>query len=234
MNLKIKLKELVEDDRKISGRVFNLVIMGLIILSVISISIETIPGIEPNLLEFLVWFERFVVFIFTGEYLLRIYTADHKLKYMFSFFGLIDLVAIVPFYFVPGIDLRAVRIFRLLRVFRIFKLTRYSEASLRLLRTFKTIRYELGICLMVSICVLYMSAVGIYYFEHPAQPVEFSSVFESLWWAVTTLTMLGYGDVYPVTTGGRFFTFVVLLLGIGLLAVPAGLIASALTRGFKE
>lgn len=228
--MKELLKEVVEKDNTGAGKIFNLIILGLIILSVFSISIETLPDLNRNVIRVLVFFESFTVAIFSIEYLLRIYVADKKLQYIFSFYGIIDLIAIVPFYLAAGIDLRSIRIFRILRLFRILKLTRFSEASTRLFHTFKIIRWELGIYVIITICILYVSAVGIYYFENPVQPDDFSSVFKSLWWATSTLTLLGYGDVYPVTTGGRIFTFLVLIVGIAMIAVLTGLIASALSH----
>lgn len=228
--MKVRLKEIVEREDSIAGKTFNLFIMGLIILSVISLSVETLPDLGPNTLRALIIFEIVVVIIFTIEYLLRIYVADNKLRYIFSFYGVIDLLAIVPFYVAAGIDLRSIRVFRLLRVFRILKFTRYSDAATRLLNVFKMIKAELIIFLMITICFIYIAAVGIYYFESPAQPEIFTSVFHSLWWAVSTFTLLGYGDVYPVTTGGRIFTYVVLMVSIAMIAIPTGLIASALSK----
>jgi len=228
--MKMRLKEIVEREEIIAGKIFNLFIMGLILLSVISLSIETLPDLDPNFLRALVIFEIVVVIIFSIEYLLRIYVADSKLKYIFSFYGVIDLLAIVPFYLAAGIDLRSIRVFRLLRVFRILKFTRYSDAATRLLNVFKMVKAELIIFLLITICLIYIAAVGIYYFESPAQPEIFISVFHSLWWAVTTFTLLGYGDVYPVTAGGRIFTYLVLMISITMIAIPTGLIASALSK----
>lgn len=168
--------------------------------------------------------------MFTVEYLLRIFVSDKPFKFIFSFFGIIDLLAILPFYLSLGIDLRGARALRFLRLFRILKLTRYSRAVRRVGLAFKLVREELIIFLFATLIVLYLAAVGIYHFEHESQPKEFASVFHSLWWAVATLTTVGYGDVYPVTLGGRLFTFIVLLAGLGVVSVPSGLFASALSK----
>ena len=127
--------------------------------------------------------------------------------------------------------LRAVR---LLRLFRAFKLVRYSAAIDRLNRAFLIAREELILFACATMLILYFAAVGIYYFENEAQPDAFASVFDGLWWAVATLTTVGYGDVFPVTAGGRFFTFIVLISGLGVVAVPTGLIASALSRARED
>jgi voltage-gated potassium channel len=129
-----------------------------------------------------------------------------------------------------GVDLRSIRTFRLLRLFRIFKLARYSAAIRRFHVAIRIAKEEIVLFLGATLILLYLAAVGIYYFESDAQPEKFGSVFHSLWWAVVTLTTVGYGDVYPITVGGRIFTFLILVIGLGVISVPAGLVASALAK----
>lgn len=159
--------------------------------------------------------------------------ADNKLRFIFSFLGIIDLISILPFYFAIGIDLRSIRAIRLFRLFRIFKLVRYNKAIQRFHHALVIAREEIILYLIMTLLLLYFASVGIYYFEHETQPDVFSSVFHSLWWAVATLTTVGYGDVYPITTGGRLFTFFILLIGLGIVSFPAGLVASALSRAHE-
>ena len=147
---------------------------------------------------------------------------------------MIDLLAILPFYISTGLDLRSLRAFRLLRLFRLLKLARYSAAVQRFHRAFLIAREELVLFGAVPLIVLYLSAMGIYYFENPAQPDKIGSVFDSLWWAVCSLTTVGYGDVYPITVGGRMLTFCVLVCGLGIVAIPSGLIASALSKAREQ
>ena len=151
-----------------------------------------------------------------------------------SFYGIIDILAILPFYLTTGVDLRSVRIFRLFRLFRIFKLFKYSSAIERLQKAFSEIKKELTIFLIGTLFFIYVSSIGIYYFEHQVQPDLFKSIFHSMWWAVTTLTTVGYGDMYPVTVGGKLFTTLIVFIGMGMVAVPTGLFASALSKTFKE
>ncbi len=172
--------------------------------------------------------------IFTIEYLLRVVVAENKVRFIFSFFGLVDLAAILPFYISSGLDLRAIRVFRLLRLVRILKLFKYNLAIKRFHRALVITKEELILFGFVAIILLYLSAVGIYYCENAAQPELFKSVFHSMWWALTTLTTVGYGDMYPITVGGRVFTFFVLVIGLGTVAVPTGLIASALAKVREE
>jgi voltage-gated potassium channel len=155
--------------------------------------------------------------------------AENKKRFAFSFFGIIDLLAILPFYLTTGFDLRALRSFRLLRLVRILKLVRYSKAVQRFAIAFATAKEELILFMCSTLIIVYLAAVGIYYFENPVQPEAFSSIFHSLWWAVATLTTVGYGDVYPITAGGKIFTFLVLIAGLGIVSIPAGIVASALS-----
>jgi len=228
------VRGIIEEVRTPSGKLFNYTIQGLIVLSLVSFSIETVPDLPRWATDWLRVIEVFTVVIFTAEYMLRVWTAERPTAYVFSLFGLVDLLAILPFYVTRSIDLRSIRGIRLLRLFRLFKLGRYSAALVRLRDAFLEIREELTVYLGLTALLIYLSAVGIYYFESDAQPEHFRSVFHCLWWAVVTLTTVGYGDVYPVTLGGRIFTFFVVFLGIGVVAVPSGLMASALTKIGKE
>lgn len=224
------LKQVIEESETPPGRVFALIIQGLIVLSLIAFSVETLPRLSPSTRIWLQRFETFTVFVFTVEYLLRALVATPTRSYLLSFFGIVDLLAILPFYIGMGVDLRSIRAFRLLRLFRIFKLARYSAAVRRFHRAIIIAREEVVLFLCATGVLLYLAAVGIYYFESEVQPEQFGSVFHCLWWAVATLTTVGYGDAYPITAGGRVFTFGILLIGLGVISVPAGLVASALSK----
>lgn len=230
----MSLKKIVEGTDTRAGRAFDLVIEGLILLSLVGFSLETLPNLSKEARFWLYVVEVVTVAIFTIEYGLRILVADHRLRFVFSFYGLVDLAAILPFYIAAGIDLRSLRALRLFRVFRVFKLLRYTKAMQRFKDAILEIKEELVLYLIASALLLFLSSVGIYYFESEAQPHAFGSVFHCLWWAVITLTTVGYGDAYPVTVGGRIFTSFVLLLGIGFIAVPTGLFASALTEARRK
>lgn len=230
----MKIKQIIEQNDTKVGRIVDLFIQFLIVLSIVSFSIETLPDLKENTKHILKLIEIITVIIFTIEYLLRLIVADKKVRYIFSFYGLIDLAAILPFYVAHGIDLRSIRIFRMFRLARAFKMFKYNKALQRFKDVFLSIKEELILFIIATCFLLYISAVGIYYFENSAQPEQFKSVFHSLWWAVITLTTVGYGDVYPITVGGKIFTFVILLIGLGVIAVPTGLIASALTKTLKS
>ena len=226
----MNIKETIENNTTRTGKIFDLSIQAIIVLSLVSFSFEPLPSLSEESRKIMRAIEVVTVVIFTAEYLLRVTVADHKLKFLFSFYGIIDLIAILPFYISTGVDLRSARAFRMLRLFRAFKLVRYSKAINRFHIALKIAREELILYFCMTLILLYMSAVGIYFFENGAQPEAFSSVFSSLWWAVATMTTVGYGDIYPITAGGRIFTFVVLMIGLGVVAVPTGLVASALSK----
>ncbi len=224
------LKTIIERSDTRWGRVFDLFIQSTIFLSLLLFSIETLPGLSQRTVDWLEFLDMVTVAIFTVEYGLRIWVADRPLAYIFSFFGLIDLLAILPFYVATELDLRSLRAFRFLRLFRAFKLVRYSKAISRFHRAFLIAKEEIVLFLCVALLLLFFSAAGIYYFENEAQPKKFASIFHSLWWSVETLTTVGYGDIMPITVGGKIFTLFILLIGLGIVSVPAGLVASALSK----
>lgn len=224
------IKQMIENSDCKPGKWFDLFIQLMIVCSLVTFSMETLPNLAANTIEKLRSFEIFSVVVFTLEYIARVIVASDKKKFIFSFFGLIDLFAILPFYLSTGLDLRSIRTLRFLRLIRILKLARYSAASRRFYRAFIIAKEELILFLFSALIIFYVAGVGIYYFENAAQPEAFSSIFHSLWWAVATLTTVGYGDIYPITVGGKIFTFVILIIGLGIVSIPAGLVASALSK----
>lgn len=229
-----RVRRVVQDTDTPTGRFFDLTIQCLIVLSLITFSLETLPDLSPMAVSFLAWFEISSVIIFSIEYLLRVWVSDKPLRFMLSFQGLVDLGAVLPFYLRTGIDLRSIRVVRLLRLFRAFKLLRYSRALTRLKASFMAIKEELVLFTVIAALLLYISSVGIYYCEREAQPETFASIFHSMWWATVTLTTVGYGDIVPVTLGGKIFTGIILFLGLAIVAIPSGLMASSLTSTLRQ
>ena len=224
------LKQIVEETDTRMGKVFDLTIQILIVASAVSFAIETLPGLSSTTIRLLAISEAVIIGVFTAEYLLRLYFSQKKLSFVFSFYGLIDLAAVLPFYLALGLDLRSLRIFRLARLAILLKIFRFSKAARRFQLAFKLVKEELLVFGLFSLALIYLSAVGIYHFEHEAQPEVFVSVFDGIWWATVTLTTVGYGDVVPITTGGKVFTFFVFIVGLSMIAVPSGLVASALSK----
>ncbi len=200
----------------------------LIVLSVVGYCLETLPDLGASERRWLWRMEVVIVITFTAEYLVRLWVNRPWWRYPLSFFGVVDLLSILPFYLSLGVDGRVLRSLRLLRTFRLLKLARYNAATRRFSMAIRIAREEIVLFLSAAGVILFLAAIGIHHFEHEAQPEKFASVFDALWWAVVTLTTVGYGDVVPITVGGKVFTFLVLLVGLGVVSVPAGLVASAL------
>ena len=230
-----------EEGDRVSA-VFDWCIMGLIALSILSIVLESFESVYARWHSFFHVLEIVTVVVFTAEYILRIWTADllypesrhPRLRYFFSFMAIIDLLAIVPFY-LPFFSadlrfLRMMRLFRLFRLLRVFKLGRYFEALQIIVRVIKESGPQLIMSVVICFFVMLFSAIVMYTVEHPVQPEQFPNVISSLWWAMCTLTTVGYGDVYPVTAVGRLFASFISLIGIGIIAIPTGIIAAGFSH----
>jgi voltage-gated potassium channel len=244
MMIKRKLYYIIEKGAHGSrvNLIFDFSIMALIILNVVAIILESIPEIHRQMEDFLIAFEIFSVLVFTLEYLLRIYISQYThpaptriksaLKFIFSAYGLIDLLAILPFYlpFVIRIDLRFLRVLRLLRFMRILKITRYNKSLNLIWNVIQEKRSELAMTGFLTLLVLILASFLMYYIEGETQPDEFPNVLYAFWWAIATLTTVGYGDIVPVTGLGKFISGIIALLGIGIVALPTGIISA----GFKD
>ena len=219
----------------IDGHLCSGLIQFLILASAVTYVVESDREqleVDPYAIHFFILDVVFLV-LFSIEYALRVYIEPRKRDFIFSFYGMIDLLAILPSLFlVPGF--RVLRILRFLRIFRVFKATRFILAVDRLTEALREIQQELLALVILSLMFVYLAACGIHYFEREVQPEAFGSILDSMWWAVVTLTTIGYGDVYPTTSAGKVFTALVALVGVGLIAIPSGLLASVLTQARVE
>jgi len=209
----------------------------LILLNLVAIMLESVPSLHDRWHPQFHAFETFSVAVFSIEYLLRVWSSvehpEHvgrgalvaRLRYMLTPMALVDLLAILPFYlsFLFILDLRFMRAVRLLRI---FKLTRYFSALGVLLEVLREESRTFGAALFVLLVIMMMASAGIYLFEHQAQPQAFGSIPAAMWWAMATLTTVGYGDVTPITVGGKIFGACITIVGIGMVALPAGILAS--------
>jgi len=200
----------------------------LIAVSCIAIAVETVPDLPAWARRGLLRLELVILIVFAAEYALRVVCAPRPLRYVASFWGLVDLISWLPLLVALDPEWLALRALRLMRLMRVLKLLHANPALSRLQRALARSRGELAVFAMLGAIVLYIAAVGIYIFEHPVQPEVFSSIPKSGWWAVVSFTTVGYGDMYPVTVGGRIFTALVLFVGLGVIAVPTAVITSAL------
>lgn len=214
----------------------------LIALNVVAVMLVTVESVRTEYGDLLFGFEVFSVIIFTLEYLLRLWAVVEepayrhpirgRLRFAFSFFGLIDLLAILPFYLpmIIRVDLRTLRILRLLRLIRLIKLGRYSTALITFMSVLKNKKEQLIVSVAILLLLLVVSSTAIYYLENEQQPEVFSSIPASLWWGIVTLTTIGYGDVYPITVGGKICAALISIVSIGMVAFPSGIIVA----GFEE
>lgn len=222
-------------------KIVDIFIISLIILNVIAVICEPSTK-DPLALLLLRRFEIISVVIFTCEYLLRIWVADLsnkaknkwlvRLFFIVSPLALIDLLAILPFY-IPlliSVDLRILRMLRIFRLLRIFKANRYTSALTNVFRVIKGKAEQLVSSLFVVLVLMTIASVLMFNIENASQPDKFVSVFDAMWWSVATLTTVGYGDIYPVTTAGKLLAAIIAILGIGIVAIPTGIVAS----GFIE
>ncbi len=216
------------------GRPYGLLNSGVIVLAVLTYTFATVPDLSPSAFTAIVLLEALVVGFFAADYAARLISSPHPFKYAFSFWGIVDLLAWLPAVLFVGSSFTAARALRLVQLARILKLVRLAHAFDHMIAAVRDIRDQLLIFLMLTLIVLFLAAVGIYHFEHDAQPEVFASIPHALWWAVATLSTVGYGDIYPITAGGRFFTAIVLLVGLAVIAVPTGLISAALVSKQEE
>lgn len=241
MSFRTKIFNLLNDDNKASksNAVVSYFIFGVIIINIFALFFESYKGIYDENKQVFYYIELISIVIFSIEYLLRVWTADlahpelspsrARLKYIFSFMGLIDLIAILPFYlpFFFKIDLRVVRVLRLFRLLRILKLTRHHSSINLVMTVVSKTKNDILSTLFIVLILLVLSSTLMFHIETKAQPDQFTDIGQAFWWAIATLTTVGYGDIYPVTGLGKILSGVIALLGIGIVALPTGIISSA-------
>jgi len=233
------------DGGTVWDRVVNSIIVTLILLNLLAVCLETVEGLYRDHGVWFRNFEWFSVIVFSVEYVLRVWSCTSKRRYRHPVRGrlryvtspgmLVDLVAILPFYLpLTRLDLRSLRSLRMIRFVRFFKLARFLNASRVIRRVFASKKNELLISMLMVLTLIILAASLMYFVEHDAQPDKFSSIPETMWWSVATLTTVGYGDVYPITTIGKTLTACISILGIGMFALPAGILASGFSEEFKK
>lgn len=232
----------VGEEADTAARWVNGAIVTLILLSVLALILGTVEPLAAGYGDLLGAFEVLSVALFTVEYLARLWSAPEdpsyahplggRLRWSVTPLALVDLLAVLPFYLpmVATLDGRSLRVLRLFRMVRVLKVARYSRSLQTMGRVFRAKRQELTLTLFTVGVLVVVASSLMYFAEHEAQPEAFSSIPETVWWAVITLTTVGYGDVIPVTTAGRILGSVIAVLGIGMIALPAGILGS----GFVE
>ncbi len=225
---------------------FDRFIELLVLLNVLAVILESFDDIDRKYAIEFDLFEGFTVLVFTFEFLCRLWISDIKYpsKYRFQAYkkflmtpmAWIDLLAIVPFFmpFITNVDLRHIRIVRIVRLLRVFNLTKYSQSLRLIYRIIIEKKQELTATLLLFFSMLIISASLIYWFEKDMQPEKFPSILHACWWAVVTLTTIGYGDVYPVTPAGQILGGIVGIMGVIITAIPVGIISSGFVQKMEE
>ena len=230
-------------DREKIGQAAEVVALIMVLASIVSLVIESDAAIAEKYQTVLATSRVVFAIFFIGEYILRTLNTQREgrslkswREYAGSFFGVIDLLSILPVILpmVIGPNFAVVKTFRMLRVFRILKFGRYSKSMKMLGDTVMSIRYALLSTLFIAAFLILFSSACMYYLEHEAQPEAFPNILSTLWWAVATLTTVGYGDIYPVTAGGKLFASIVAMVGIGLVAIPTGLMSAAFVSNLEK
>ena len=228
------------------SRTIDYLLIALITINVLAVIIETVGSFRTQYAQEFYWLEVFSIGVFTLEYLLRLWSCveerkfDHyptnlkkRLRFMVTPMAIIDLISILPFYLTVfgNFDLRFLRILRLVRI---FKLTRYSGMMSMILKVLREESGNFMVAIFVMTLVMVVAASGIYLAEHRTQPNAFGSIPQSMWWAIVTLTTVGYGDVIPLTLAGKLFAACIMIAGVGLIALPTGILASSFSENLKR
>jgi voltage-gated potassium channel len=230
------------EDESLGDRIIATALMLLILANVVVVMLETVDELEVPYRKFFRTFEIISVLVFSVEYACRVWvinlhpnfsgTVRGRLKYVFTPMAFIDLASILPFYLplAVNVDLRMLRVLRLFRIFRLLKMARYVESINTFHRVLRAKKAELAVTLLMITILLILASSAMFVAENGAQPDKFPNIPASLWWGVITLTTIGYGDVFPITPAGKIIGGFIAFMGIGLFALPTGILAS----GFSE
>ena len=235
--IKQNLYEIVFEADTPAGKTFDIILLIAVLFSAFVVMAESIESVSEQYHTFFKISEWSITVIFTLEYFLRIWLVNKKSSYIFSFYGLIDFFSVIPTYlgfFIPGgsSGLAIIRSLRLLRIFRIFKLSRYVSESKILVKAMLSSRHKIGVFFFFVIMIVIILGTIMYIVE--SKESGFTSIPQSIYWAVVTLTTVGYGDIAPATALGKFIAGAVMILGYAIIAVPTGIVTSEITRNNKN
>ena len=232
LDWKSKLHEIIYEADTKEGKLFDIILIITIVISIILVMLESVGSIDQKYHNFLNISEWIITILFTLEYIARIVCIKKPSSYIFSFYGIIDLLATIPKYlsliFIGTHALIALRALRLLRVFRILKLARYMGASMNLITALKASRIKILVFLFAILVLTIILGTVMYLIEGPEN--GFTSIPYSMYWSIVTLTTVGYGDISPNTPFGQFIASIVMILGYGIIAVPTGIVTSEMTK----
>ncbi len=231
-----KLHEIIYEADTPMGKLFDVVLLAIILISVILVMLESVSWIDLKYHKILYYSEWVITIFFTIEYIARIITVNKPRAYIFSFYGIIDLLSTIPLYLsmiLAGSHyLLAVRSLRLLRVFRILKITRYVGESNKLAKALKDSRAKISVFLFTVLIIAIISGTLMYLIE--GEESGFVSIPTSVYWCIVTLTTVGFGDITPITPLGQFIASIIMIMGYGIIAVPTGIISAEYTKSIGK
>ncbi|MBL4651863.1 MAG: ion transporter [Flavobacteriales bacterium] len=236
MGIKERIRKIIFEADTLSGKAFDIGLLLAIILSVLAVMLESVKAIELEYGDYLTLVEWVFTIVFTIEYILRIYITGKPLKYVFSFFGMVDLLSLIPTYlsifFIGSHSLLIIRSIRLLRVFRILKLARFLGEAESLVNALKASRSKIIVFVFAVLCITMVMGTAMYMIEGGEN--GFTSIPRSIYWAIVTLTTVGYGDIAPQTVLGQALASVIMIFGYGIIAVPTGIVGAEIAYNKKD
>ena len=237
-SFKQKVHEIIFEADTTNGKLFDVILLAAILLSIIGVMLESVDEIDKKYHELIMAFEWGFTILFTIEYFFRIYAVNRPLKYIFSFMGIVDLLAIIPTYlifvFPAAHSLSIIRSIRLIRIFRIFKLSRYLRGAHTMQIALRSSRPKIIVFLLSVMLLVIILGTLMYIIESSASTNGFENIPDSIYWAIITLTTVGYGNIIPMTIFGKIVASFIMILGYGIIAVPTGIVTAAFSRIRKE
>lgn len=231
-SLKLKLHEIIFEADTPAGKAFDVILLWTILFSVVMVAIESVSGIGQSYRVFFYWGEWILTVLFTIEYLLRLALIRDKFRYAFSFYGLVDLLSILPTYiafaYTDSHYFLLIRTLRLLRIFRIFKLVRFVSEARVLMQALRASRPRIIVFFGTVLTIVVIIGSLMYVIE--GEKNGFTSIPRGIYWAIVTLTTVGYGDIAPKTALGQFIASMVMLLGYAIIAVPTGIVTAQMSK----
>ncbi len=233
-----KIHEIIFEADTTNGKLFDVILLAAILLSIVGVMLESVYEIDRKYHELIIAFEWGFTILFTIEYFFRIYAVNRPFKYIFSFMGIVDLLAIIPTYLIfilpAAHSLSVIRAIRLIRIFRIFKLSRYLRGAHTMQIALRSSRPKIIVFLLSVILLVIILGTLMYVIESGARTNGFENIPNSIYWAIITLTTVGYGNIVPMTIFGKIVASFIMILGYGIIAVPTGIVTAEFSRKRKE
>ena len=233
-----KIHEIIFEADTVNGKLFDVILLAAILLSIIGVMLESVEEIDKKYHELIIAFEWGFTILFTIEYFFRIYAVNRPFKYIFSFMGIVDLLAIIPTYLIfifPAVHwMSVIRAIRLIRIFRIFKLSRYLRGAHTMQIALRSSRPKIIVFLLSVMLLVIILGTLMYIIENSVRTNGFENIPNSIYWSIITLTTVGYGNIVPMTIFGKIVASFIMILGYGIIAVPTGIVTSEFGRKKRE